>query len=289
MYLTTRVHDGLGNQLFKITAMFGLKEKVPDVKLIFISTDTEGKKNRPRVWNTFLADCPLIQEILVDKYPDDIEWEKLVFGTNFTYHEFYTRIIGEHVADSISFWIEDGFQNLKYFPSDKEFVRRLFNIEEKQRKLRSSSGFISEGSCSVHFRLGDYKLEPHYHTNLPDEYYKKALSLCSKEVKRVYIFNELEDQELVEQRVSEIINDTSLNLEVIYVVKEFEHLEDWEDLVLMSLCEVNIIANSTFSWWAAYFNTSTKIFYPHPITTPWVRTGDLCHWNLALEGWSAIL
>jgi hypothetical protein len=47
-------------------------------------------------------------------------------------------------------------------------------------------------------------------------------------------------------------------------IKVDDAIPDWKQLLIMSCCHDNIIANSTFSWWGAYFNETPEKIVCYP-------------------------
>ena len=114
--------------------------------------------------------------------------------------------------------------------------------------------------------------------------YSKAPSLLPLSMYNNYIliFGELNDKEKIEEHIKTIKNEFP-NLEIL--ICDY-NIEDYEQMLLMSLCENNIIANSSFSWWGAYFNNNSEksICYPNIWNGSTNEIRDLfpINWNIII-------
>ena len=142
------------------------------------------------------------------------------------------------------------FQNEKYF---KEYRDEIIKQFQQKIELTNYSKDILLNirkiySCSVHIRRGDYindeNINIHGVCNV--EYYSKAINFVKKNSKSrsVYFYVFSDDIEWCKRELD------FPNL--IFV--EGNKSKPYEDLFLMSNCNYNIIANSTFSWWSAWLN-----------------------------------
>ena len=167
--------------------------------------------------------------------------------------------------------IQGYFQSFKYFQNYRNEIFELLNICQEKKLVVQKYGDYSDYT-SIHVRRGDYlKLQDFYNV-LGVEYYKKSMD--SFEVGQKFLLFS-DDLEWCKKNFifSEMIEFISCD-------------HDYEELLLMSTCKNNIIANSTFSWWAAWFNENKNkvVIYPKK----WfgkkyenLSTRDLCppHWR----------
>ena len=157
------------------------------------------------------------------------------------------------------------YQSPKYFEKHKDILFKQMNLSFLKKEIWKKTGNLSKNIISIHFRIGDYKEIEDCHPIMPKSYYLNALRYLEKEYKdfkdaKIMYFYQKSDEEDVLKIINylkEHYNDNFISVD--------HKLEDWEQLILMSCCKHNVIANSTFSWWGAYFNNFSQkiVCYPN--------------------------
>lgn len=156
-----------------------------------------------------------------------------------------------HVKDNsylIGYW-----QNENYFKKYRDIILKDFTVKAPlSGKNYEVSHMISEAnSVSIHIRRGDYANDNS--TNMTHglcdiNYYIRSIHLINQNVCSPYFFIFSDDIDWAKENLK--------GIKQIYFVEHNSEENDYEDMRLMSLCNHNIIANSSFSWWGAWLNTN---------------------------------
>jgi len=271
--ITCNLMGGLGNQIFQIfaTIAYAIKSKNQFKFLGLQTLGGGGCTLRYTFWNTFFAK---LQPFLVSNLPP----VNIIRESGFAFQELPVQsMIGTNVL------IHGYFQSEKYFKDQYAMICRLIGLDQLKLDLlnnikMSVSDF--DNTISMHFRLGDYKKLTHFHPIATPQYYENALNYFKSTFPgntfKILYFCEDEDANEVQITIS--------NLEQKFPNYKFERgsntLADWQQMLNMSLCRHNIIANSSFSWWGAYFNSHADKIVCYPATwfgqTANNDTRDLC-------------
>lgn len=284
--ITCNLMGGLGNQLFEIftTISYAIKTKK---NFFFINKDKLGDGENVTIrytyWNTLLSELQpfLVHEIqsndnIVMIREKDFTFNELLLdeiidkNNNENYNENHNEIL----------MIVGHFQSYKYFNNYYKEIYELLeiskyrdNLLKKLNKITNNTNKITlnlynlyffKYSISIHFRIGDYKKAQHFHPILNINYYIKSLKYIQSMYPHINFnilyFYEVEDTNVVNTMIKELKN---IFIDYNFISGE-KNIEDWEQLLLMSCCHHNIIANSSFSWWAGYFNTYTNKIVCYP-------------------------
>jgi hypothetical protein len=274
---------GLGNQLFQIfaTIVYGMKSKN---KFQFLELESLGSgctTIRPTYWNSIFSNLKSnLKPFLIKELPQPIH---IMSEKDFTFNELN---VNEMINKDIL--LHGYFQSYKYFEEYYDVIYRILCLEKMKNLVLENIGIQKNNlkNCiSMHFRIGDYKKIQHVHPLATQNYYQEALKFIQEKNPdtpyTIYYF--CEDQDI--EDVIPIIRELSLFYSLYRFEKGTKQLSDWEQLLFMSCCNHNIIANSTFSWWAAYFNSweDKIVCYPSVWFGPSANhnTMDLCpeSWN----------
>lgn len=231
----------LGNQMFQYAALLGIANKLnfePKVPIenSFASIDAHmdlvtGQYIKSRL---DLIDC---FEVNTNNFIN-----KSNIQTQNIYQEqsFHFDINVFNINDNTD--LHGYYQSDKYFNHCSDLIRAEFTF--KKHILDKCIDLLSpySNTVSIHVRRGDYVGLQNHHPLVTAEYYQSAL------------MNYFGDNEYTFLIFSDDINwcKEVFPEGVIFM----EGNTQFEDMCLMSLCKHNIIANSSFSWWAAWLNNN---------------------------------
>jgi hypothetical protein len=149
-------------------------------------------------------------------------------------------------------YIEGEWNGYKYFNGIRTvLIDELRLVDECTSPVEMYRNKIKEQeTVSIHFRRGDYVSNPHaakFHCLCSIEYYENAIAYMHKKIGAFNIIIFSDDTSWVKDNF--VVNDA---IQCIYA----EDLDDVDEFDLMSRCQHNIIANSSFSWFSSWLNTN---------------------------------
>ncbi|MEK7564205.1 MAG: alpha-1,2-fucosyltransferase [Patescibacteria group bacterium] len=149
-----------------------------------------------------------------------------------------------------SLYLDGYWQSPKYFEGFEDAIREEFTFKNPlPLKINNLATDIENiNSLCIHVRRGDYVGNAN-HDVFSMEYYKKGVDYINQQTKIDKIFVFSDDIEWCK-------NNLIFEMPVFFVGNEYAGLKDEGHMYLMSRCKNFIIANSSFSWWAAWLSVS---------------------------------
>lgn len=258
--IAVQLIGGLGNQMFQ----YALGRRLADANRTRLELDLSWFDNieNSTTKRRYELNCYSVKAKLIDMTKDKrISPVGVQASGRLSGRLFKKASLATHNEPSPSFhpeilklpdnvYLKGYWQNEKYFMDIRHKLLKEFSPKNQSSYTKGISEQIrKQASISIHVRRGDYANNPltnKFHGLTPIEYYTTALQHLESKAGhlRCYVF-------------SDDIKWCKANLpfakEATFVSGNAAR-RAYEDLYLMSLCQHNIIANSSFSWWGAWLN-----------------------------------
>lgn len=229
--IVCKLQGGLGNCLFQYFA--GVSASIDNNADIFFDISYFNNKNVNGVVSHFKFNLKNITNN-INEYKGNEKLTRLYDSFN------YKKISNDNI------YMDGYWQSEKYFKHNFQKILSTLNLDID---LLENKNIDFENTISIHIRRGDYINLKHLYNNLNINYYIMSINFIlnkNKNVKNIIIFSD---------DIKWCKDNFKLNsLNVIFS----DNKDEVYDMILMSKCKYNIIANSTFSWWSAYLNNNSN-------------------------------
>jgi hypothetical protein len=256
-------------------------EKHTNCKILFdISWFDDVKNNlyknmtvRSYQLNLFNINVPVAERELVEKYKQE---SKIVETKQFCFDK--------ELFNSDKILYQGDFQNPQYFEEISSQIKEYFTFPKIDKSDEFNNNLLDkikncENSVFVHIRRSDY-LKPNEtenHNTINKSYYEKAMKYIAKRHSNPTFF-------IFGENCEDFIKTIDIKYPHYYIGNHnSENEESWKDIVLMMACKHAIIANSSFSWWAAWLSDYEGKITIAPI--PWLNRGD----EIVCKNWIKIV
>ncbi|MCE5340857.1 MAG: alpha-1,2-fucosyltransferase [Planctomycetaceae bacterium] len=147
------------------------------------------------------------------------------------------------------------WQSYRYFDRIPETLRKDFSLKQPFSRPYQllTEEICNSNSVSVHIRRGDYiqnKITNQYHGVCNLQYYLDAANFIAQKINDPVFYVFSDDHDWLK---SNFVIPFKFKL-----IAGIEKQTSQQDMILMSNCKHHIIANSTFSWWAAWLNPNPQ-------------------------------
>lgn len=279
-----KIMGGLGNQMFQAALYKSMEIEGKEVKADLTHIQKYGNNHNgyelKRIFGLNLVEA---SENEINKYADLqlTLWgrvkRKIGGIRKATHYLEQTYEYKPEILELNTIYLEGYWQTEKYFKNIRSEILKMFtfpNIVGEKNKECLSEVSNSE-SVAVHIRRGDYLTGDNldnYGNICTKDYYNSAIDYIRNHVSNPFFYVFSDEIEWVQENFDfgnvRLVNWNSGN-------------NSFLDMQLMSLCKHQIIANSTFSWWAAWLNQNPDKLVIMP--AKWMN--HIENPDIGCEGW----
>lgn len=256
--IVVRLNGGLGNQLFQYAT--GRQLAHLNNAPLYLDTAFINANLQQQIWkyelgafniSGIIADDKLLQTFHGSSFSskERLLTNLITLGKNKKY-KFDEYGFNEQVLNLRgNYYLRGFFQSEKYFKGIANILREELSVKEEFIPADNLllDKISNTTSVAIHIRRGDYIRNlstMNAHGLCSKDYYTKSIEYIKRELgDDVHFFFFTDDEEWINREMNWEINCTIVSGKSCV-----------EDFYLMSMCKHNIIANSTFSWWAAWLN-----------------------------------